>query len=85
MALGITLVIVFVIYTVELVSLGIIRKNEGKRLDENGNVVDKNNRDEVDNDEKSNDNNHSKIIYFYSNNNDLLWLDYNSDKKRIWY
>ena len=45
MALGITLVIVFVIYTVELVSLGIIRKNEGKRLDENGNVVDKNNRD----------------------------------------
>ena len=81
MALGITLVIVFVIYTVELVSLGIIKKNEGKRLDENGNVVDKNNRDEVDNDEKSNDNNHSKIIYFYSNNNDLLWLDYNSDKK----
>lgn len=81
MALGITLVIVFVIYTVELVSLGIIRKNEGKRLDENGNVVDKNNRDEVDNDEKNNDNNHSKMIYFYSNNNDLLWLDYNSDKK----
>ena len=65
----------------ELVSLGIIRKNEGKRLDENGNVVDKNNRDEVDNDEKNNDNNHSKMIYFYSNNNDLLWLDYNSDKK----